>query len=47
LTKIGPALTVKTLLESIQITLEFEASMAKKWVTPVGPIVSAHPQCAN
>ena len=40
LTKIGPALTVKALLESIQITLEFEASIAKKWVTPVSTIVS-------
>ncbi|KAJ2922569.1 hypothetical protein H1R20_g14519, partial [Candolleomyces eurysporus] len=41
LTKIGPALTVKTLLESIQITLEFEASMAKKWVTPFQDILKA------
>ncbi|KAJ2919921.1 hypothetical protein MD484_g444, partial [Candolleomyces efflorescens] len=41
LTKIGPALTVKALLESIQITLEFEASIAKKWVTPFQDILKA------
>ncbi|TEB19069.1 hypothetical protein FA13DRAFT_1767283 [Coprinellus micaceus] len=33
LTKIGPSLTVKSLLENIQITLEFEANMSRKWAT--------------
>lgn len=41
LTKIGPSLTVKSLLESIQITLEFEAAMSKKFVTPFQDILKA------
>lgn len=41
LTKMGPSLTVKSLLENIQITLEFEASMSRKWVTPFQDILKA------
>ncbi|TEB37202.1 hypothetical protein FA13DRAFT_1682098 [Coprinellus micaceus] len=41
LTKIGPSLTVKSLLENIQITLEFEANMSRKWVTPFQDILKA------
>ena len=37
LTKAGSGLTVKALLDNLQETLEFEASMAKKWATPVCP----------
>ena len=35
LVKAGPSLTVKTLLENLQITSEFESAMAKKWATDV------------
>jgi len=35
LVKAGPSLTVKSLLENLQITSEFELSMAKKWATGV------------
>ena len=35
LTKLGSNLTVKTLLDSLAITTEFEQSMGKKWATPV------------
>ena len=35
LTKAGSGLTVKALLDNLQVTTEFEASMAKKWATPV------------
>ena len=38
LSKLGPSLTVKLLLDTLQVTTEFESSMAKKWATPV----SAH-----
>jgi hypothetical protein len=33
--KAKPSLTVKVLLDNLQITTEFEAAMAKKWATPV------------
>ncbi|KAG6861932.1 hypothetical protein C0995_009882 [Termitomyces sp. Mi166 len=33
LAKAGPSLTVKVLLENLQITTEFENSMVKKWAT--------------
>lgn len=36
LAKAGPSLSVKTLLDNLQITSEFESTMAKKWATPVG-----------
>jgi len=35
LSKSGSSLTVKSLLDNLQLTTEFEASMAKKWATPV------------
>ncbi|KAG2016360.1 hypothetical protein CC2G_009531 [Coprinopsis cinerea AmutBmut pab1-1] len=41
LTKIGPSLTVKALLENIQITAEFEASMARKWATSFQEMLKA------
>ncbi|TFK21105.1 hypothetical protein FA15DRAFT_672889 [Coprinopsis marcescibilis] len=41
LTKFGPSLTVKALLESIQITQEFEASMAKRWATSFQEMLKA------
>ncbi|KAF9010737.1 Vps53-like protein [Cyathus striatus] len=34
LAKAAPNLSVKSLLEHLQITAEFEASMSKKWATP-------------
>ena len=34
-------MTVKSLLENIQITLEFEANMSRKWVTPFQDILKA------
>ncbi|KAK7005804.1 Garp complex subunit [Favolaschia claudopus] len=34
LSKTGASLTVKTLLDNLQSTAEFEASMVKKWATP-------------
>jgi vacuolar protein sorting-associated protein 53 len=44
LTKAGSGLTVKALLDNLQETLEFEASMAKKWAMPVCPFSSiSHP----
>jgi hypothetical protein len=40
LLKAKPSLTVKVLLDNLQITTEFESAMAKKWATPVrGSIV--------
>lgn len=33
--KAGPSLTVKSLLDNLQITTEFETSMVKKWATSV------------
>ncbi|KAH6906364.1 Vps53-like protein [Coprinopsis sp. MPI-PUGE-AT-0042] len=41
LTKIGPSLTVQALLENIQITNEFETSMAKKWATSFQSMLKA------
>jgi hypothetical protein len=35
LSKAGPSLTVKVLLDTLQQTTEFELSIAKKWATPV------------
>lgn len=35
LSKAAPSLTVTALLDNLQLTTEFESSMAKKWVTPV------------
>ena len=35
LAKAGPGLTVQTLLDTLQQTMEFEASIAKKFATPV------------
>lgn len=35
LSKAGPSLTVKSLLDNIQITTEFESSMSRKWATSV------------
>lgn len=35
LAKAGSSLSVKTLLENLQITTEFESSMSKKWATAV------------
>ncbi|KAJ4483824.1 Vps53-like protein [Lentinula aciculospora] len=37
----GKALTVKTLLDNLQIVAEFESSMAKKWATPYQDMLSA------
>ncbi|KJA27598.1 hypothetical protein HYPSUDRAFT_34704 [Hypholoma sublateritium FD-334 SS-4] len=41
LTQSGSNLTVKSLLDNLQITLEFEQSMARKWVTPFKDILKA------
>ncbi|KAG1752867.1 Vps53-like protein [Suillus lakei] len=35
LSKAGSSLTIKALLEALQQTIEFESSMAKKWLMPV------------
>lgn len=35
LLKAKPSLTVKVLLDNLQITIEFESAMARKWATPV------------
>jgi hypothetical protein len=35
LLKAKPTLTVKLLLDNLQITTEFESGMARKWATPV------------
>ena len=35
LSKAGSTLTVKQLLDALQLIIEFEASMAKKYATPV------------
>lgn len=40
LAKAGSSLTVKTLLENLQITTEFENSMVKKWATSVSFFVN-------
>ncbi|KAF5383425.1 hypothetical protein D9757_006101 [Collybiopsis confluens] len=37
----GKSLTVKTLLDNLQIVAEFESSMAKKWATPYQDMLSA------
>ncbi|KAK7473107.1 Vacuolar protein sorting-associated protein 53 [Stygiomarasmius scandens] len=37
----GSSLTVKTLLDNLQIVIEFESSMAKKWVTPFHEMLAA------
>ncbi|KAF8638746.1 hypothetical protein AX17_001987 [Amanita inopinata Kibby_2008] len=34
LSKAGSTLSVKSLLDNLQLTVEFEASMSKKWATP-------------
>jgi hypothetical protein len=33
--KVAPTLTVQQLLDTLQPTMEFEASMSRKWSTPV------------
>jgi hypothetical protein len=35
LAKAGSNLTVKSLLDNLQLTVEFESTMAKKWATSV------------
>ena len=35
LAKAGSSLTVKSLLDNLQLTVEFESTMAKKWATSV------------
>ncbi|KAG6845073.1 hypothetical protein H0H87_000977 [Tephrocybe sp. NHM501043] len=40
LAKAGPSLTVKTLLENLQTTTEFENSMVKKWATSLQVLLS-------
>ncbi|KIK69081.1 hypothetical protein GYMLUDRAFT_214055 [Collybiopsis luxurians FD-317 M1] len=37
----GKSLTVKTLLDNLQIVAEFESSMTKKWATPYQDMLSA------
>ncbi|KAG6827236.1 hypothetical protein H0H92_012692 [Tricholoma furcatifolium] len=41
LAKAGPSLTIKALLENLQITTEFENSMAKKWATSLQSMLAA------
>ncbi|KAG0700832.1 Vps53-like protein [Suillus ampliporus] len=41
LSKAGSSLTIKALLEALQQTIEFESSMAKKWLTPLNEILEA------
>ncbi|KAF8800212.1 hypothetical protein BYT27DRAFT_7200395 [Phlegmacium glaucopus] len=41
LTKAGSGLTVKALLDNLQVTTEFETSMAKKWATPFKDMLKA------
>lgn len=38
LSKAAPTLTVQQLIDTLQPTMEFEASMCRKWSTPVAPI---------
>ncbi|KAI6033241.1 Vps53-like protein [Pisolithus orientalis] len=40
LSKAGPLLTLRLLLETLQQTTEFESAMSKKWAAPVGEILS-------
>lgn len=44
LSKAGSALSVKTLLDNLQLASDFEASMSKKWATPVCSSLSAYAQ---
>ncbi|CAK5281328.1 unnamed protein product [Mycena citricolor] len=44
LSKMGTALSVKTLLDNLQLTADFELSMAKKWSTPFPDILKATAQ---
>ncbi|KII92548.1 hypothetical protein PLICRDRAFT_37313 [Plicaturopsis crispa FD-325 SS-3] len=41
LSKAGSALTVKVLLDTLQVTTEFETSMERKWATPLPDIIKA------
>lgn len=41
LLKAKPSLTVKVLLDNLQITIEFESAMARKWATPFQEILNA------
>ncbi|KAI6131588.1 Vps53-like protein [Pisolithus croceorrhizus] len=41
LSKAGPSLTLKLLLETLQQTTEFESAMSKKWAAPLDEILSA------
>jgi vacuolar protein sorting-associated protein 53 len=45
LSKVGSSLTVKLLLDTLQVTTEFEASMAKKWATPVSILCNHVNKC--
>ncbi|KAJ6625846.1 Vps53-like protein [Mycena sp. CBHHK59/15] len=40
LTKTGSSLSVKALLDNLQITVDFESSMTKKWATPFQEILN-------
>jgi hypothetical protein len=42
LSKTGASLTVKALLDNLQLTAEFESSMVKKWATPVRDTTHAY-----
>lgn len=41
LSKAGSSLTIKALLEALRQTIEFESSMAKKWLMPLNEILEA------
>ncbi|KAJ7091114.1 Vps53-like protein [Mycena epipterygia] len=41
LSKTGASLTVKALLDNLQLTAEFESSMVKKWATPFQEMLNA------
>lgn len=41
LSKAGSSLTIQALLEALRQTIEFESSMAKKWLTPLNDILEA------
>jgi hypothetical protein len=47
LSKAGSSLTVKQLLDTLQATTEFEASMVKKWATSVGRVKTLRTILAN
>ncbi|KAK2461334.1 hypothetical protein APHAL10511_006861 [Amanita phalloides] len=41
LSKAGSSLSVKSLLDNLQMTVEFESAMAKKWATPFKEMMNA------